>query len=255
MRSLKVVYDIYSYAAGSVLFEIGDTKVLASVSIQNSTPHFLKGKRKGWLTAEYSLLPASTPFRTMRESSINKKNGRTIEISRFIGRVLRSIVDLSVLEEKTLFIDCDILQAAGGTRTACITAAYLALRSVEKKLLASGIISIPFLLDEIASISVGSTVKDDILLDMDFSEDNIMSSDYNFVFLRKEHKVVEVQGTALLAPISWEEVNVLKDFALQGALTVFSFYDENTYIPSNQEDSNTESYYKSCNTVFHNDFL
>src|SRR3990170_6150755 len=147
LRPLKVTYDFFSYASGSTLFEMGNTKVLCSVTIQQGVPHFLRGKRTGWLTAEYSLLPASTPIRSVREVTANKRSGRTIEISRLIGRSLRSVANLNALGEQTVFLDCDVLQADGGTRIACITGAYLALRAAQAQWLQAGIIEKPLLID------------------------------------------------------------------------------------------------------------
>lgn len=228
IRPLKVTYDIYSYAYGSVLFEIGNTKILCSITLQNSVPHFLRGKRKGWLTAEYALLPAATPIRTVREISANKRNGRTIEISRMIGRTLRSICDLSMLGESTLFVDCDVLQADGGTRTACITASYLALTCAQERLLNEGLITGPILTDEIASISVG-TGNYGVLVDMDFAEDSTVYADYNFVITRLDSKIVEIQGNSEQAPISWSDFDELKILALKGINDIFNFYDKNSY--------------------------
>jgi len=240
LRPLKVVYDIYSYAPGSVLFEIGGTKILCSITLQNSVPHFLRGKRKGWLTAEYALLPAATPIRTVREISANKRNGRTIEISRLIGRVLRSVCDLSVLGENTIFVDCDVLQADGGTRTACITAAYMALKAAQQRLMHEGIFDAPLLIDEIASISVGIGAYG-ALLDMDFAEDGSIYADYNFVVTRVG-KIAEIQGSAEYAPISWEDFDEMKTLALKGANDIFSFYDENTYDVINFEKKSLQPY-------------
>src|SRR5689334_13913100 len=120
MRRMQVTYDVYEYASGSTLFTVGGTKVLTAVTLQHNVPHFLRGKRAGWLTAEYAMLPASTPVRTVREVVSHKRSGRTVEISRLIGRVLRSIVRLDSLGERTIFVDCDVMQADGSTRTACV---------------------------------------------------------------------------------------------------------------------------------------
>lgn len=233
LRQLKVTYDVYSYTSGSVLFEMGNTKILCSVTLQNSVPHFLRGKRKGWLTAEYALLPASTPIRTVREVSANKRNGRTIEISRLIGRSLRAIADLSILGENTIFIDCDVLQADGGTRTACIIAAYMALKSAQKRLILEGGLEAPILKDEITSISVGLGPYGPIL-DMDFTEDSSIYADYNFV-LTKSGKLVEVQGVAEHSHISWENFDEIKSLAIKGAEDIFAFYENNQYDPTNIE--------------------
>lgn len=227
LRPLKVTYDIFAYAAGSVLFEQGKTKVLCSVTLQNGVPHFLRGKRRGWLTAEYSLLPASTPIRTVREVTANKRNGRTIEISRLIGRALRSVVNLQALGEQTIFIDCDVLQADGGTRTACITGAYLALKAAQTVWKARGIIPYTFLTDELVAVAVGMNGQG-AFLDMDFAEDSAIDADFNFV-LTRSGGLVEVQGSAERGPLDWNEFEQLRQFALKGASDVFEFFDMNPY--------------------------
>jgi len=223
LRPLKVTYDFFSYASGSTLFEMGNTKVLCSITIQQGVPHFLRGKKTGWLTAEYSMLPASTPIRTVRELTANKRSGRTIEISRLIGRSLRSIVNLSVIGEQTIFIDCDVVQADGGTRTACITGAYLALKAAQMRWLEEGYIQEPFLLDELAAISVGMSTAGP-LLDMDFAEDSAIDADFNFV-LTRSGKVVEIQGSAERAPLLWRDYDAIRALAVQGAQELFTFFD------------------------------
>lgn len=229
LRPLKVVYDIYLNAAGSTLFEIGNTKVLCSVILQNGVPHFLRGKGNGWLTAEYSMLPASTPIRTIRESTANKRSGRTIEISRLIGRSLRSIINLQGLGEQTIFIDCDVLQADGSTRTACVTGAYLALKAAESRWLASGAIRAPILTEELAAVSVGVSQQGDVLLDIDYAEDSNINADFNFV-LTRSGKIIEMQGTAEAAPLTWESYEKLRMLALQGIDDLGKFFDMNSYI-------------------------
>lgn len=227
LRHLKVTYDIFPYAAGSVLFEMGKTKVLCSVTLQSGVPHFLRGKRRGWLTAEYSLLPASTPIRTVREVTANKRNGRTIEISRLIGRSLRSVCNLQILGEQTIFIDCDVLQADGGTRTACITGSYLALKAAQTIWLEQNMIPCHFLKDELVAVSVGVS-NHGAFLDLDFAEDNAIDADFNFV-LTRGGGVVEVQGAAEKEPLTWEAFENMKNFALKGATDVFEFFDMNPY--------------------------
>lgn len=227
LRHLKVAYNVFSYAAGSVLFEMGKTKVLCAVTLQNGVPHFLRGKRRGWLTAEYSLLPAATPIRTVREVTANKRNGRTIEISRLIGRSLRAVCNLQTLGEQTVFIDCDVLQADGGTRTACITGAYLALKAAQAAWLEQGLIPAPFLKDELVAISVGIS-NQGAFLDLDFAEDSSIDADFNFV-LTRSGGVVEVQGSAEKEPLTWEEFERMKCFAVKGAADVFEFFDLNPY--------------------------
>jgi ribonuclease PH len=247
LRTLKVTYDVYTYSQGSILFEIGGTKILCSVTIQNSVPHFLRGKRKGWLTAEYSLLPASTPIRAVREVSANKRNGRTIEISRLIGRSLRAVSDLSILGENTIFIDCDVMQADGGTRTACIVAAYMALKAAQQRLIVDGVIESSILTDEIASVSVGMGTYGP-LLDMDFAEDSSIFADYNFIITRSG-RIVEIQGTAEHAPISWADFEDIKALALKGTNDIFAFYDENIYNVESSDKKSSQSYVPSYRDI------
>lgn len=229
LRPLKVTYDIYAHAVGSTLFEMGNTKVLCSVTIQNGVPHFLRGKGNSWLTAEYSMLPASTAIRTVRESNSHKRSGRTIEISRLIGRTLRAITKLSGFGEYTIFIDCDVLAADGSTRTACVTGAYLALLSAQQKWLASGFIQAPILMDELAAVSVGVTSHGELLLDIDYAEDSTIGVDFNFV-LTRSGKLIEVQGAAEVQPISWEVYEGLRLLALQGVNQLYQFFDQHRYV-------------------------
>lgn len=228
LRPLKVVYDIYANAAGSTLFEIGKTKVLCSVILQHGVPHFLRGKGSGWLTAEYAMLPASTPIRSAREVSINKRNGRTVEISRLIGRSLRSVTNLQNLGEQTIFIDCDVLQADGSTRTACVTGAYLALKAAESRWIASGVINNPIILEELAAVSVGINLQGEALLDIDYVEDSAINADFNFV-LTRSGKIVEMQGASEVTPISWESYEKLRMLALHGIDCIGQFFDAHPF--------------------------
>lgn len=214
LRPFRITYDIYAYAAGSALFELGDTKVLTAVTLQQGVPQFLRGKKTGWLTAEYGMLPASTPVRTLREGSTHKRNGRTIEIARMIGRSLRSIIDLSSLGERTIFIDCDVLQADGSTRTACITSAYCALRSAQQRWLADGTLTEAFLQDEIVALSAGLSANGP-LLDIDYAEDSDIIADYNFVLTRSGN-IIEIQGISEGRPISWQDFEALRNLAQEG---------------------------------------
>jgi ribonuclease PH len=223
LRDVRLSYDIYGYAASSVLFELGNTKVLCSVTIAQGVPHFLKGKKTGWLTAEYAMLPSATNTRTTRESSSQQKNGRSVEISRLIGRSLRSVVNCAVLGEQTVFVDCDVLQADGGTRTACITGACLALYIANKRWISAGKISGTFLTDTIAAVSVGM-LNEQALLDINFLEDSTIDADFNFV-LTKSGAVIEVQGTAEKKPVSWDSFDALRLLAQQGSEQLFGLYD------------------------------
>ena len=209
------------------LFEMGNTKVLCSVTLQQGVPHFLRGKKTGWLTAEYSLLPASTPIRTVREVTANKRSGRTIEISRLIGRSLRSVVNLDALGEQTIFMDCDVLQADGGTRTACITSAYLALRAAQANWAQDGLLHGKLLIDELAAVSVGIT-EGLPLLDLDFVEDSATEADFNFV-LTRSGRLIEIQGSAERFPLTWTQYDEMKVLALKGVAELFAFYDRSVY--------------------------
>lgn len=228
LRPLHVTYNRFGYGSASVLLEIGNTKVQAAVTLQPGVPSFMRGKGatkgEGWLTAEYSMLPTSTMHRLVRESSSGKRNPRSMEISRLIGRSLRIAVDLKVLGERTIIIDCDVLQADGGTRTACISAAYLALERAEQVWLRKKIIVQPLLKEQIAAISVG--IRDDqVLLDLDFAEDSTVDADCNFVMTRSGN-IIEVQSTAEKSPIAWDVFNKARDVAFEGIQQLFVFFEQ-----------------------------
>lgn len=243
LRTLKVTYDVFPYAAGSVLFEMGNTKVLCAVTLTPGVPSFLRGKKKGWLTAEYAMLPAATHQRTVREAQAAKRNGRAIEISRLIGRCWRSIVNLDVIGEQTIYLDCDVLQADGGTRTASINGICLALRAAQARWLAKGTISAPIIKEEIAAVSVGHG-PGGLLLDLDFEEDSSLHADFNFV-LTRTNKIIEVQGCAEREPVSWEDYFTMHEFVKKGVQDVFKFYDEHEFrltpLLEKNADKNDES--------------
>lgn len=214
LRKIKAEFNIFGYAAGSVLFEIGNTKVLCSVSLQAGVPKFLKGQKKGWLTAEYSMLPMSSQSRIEREATVMRKNGRSVEISRLIGRSLRTIIDFDLLGERTIYIDCDVLQADGGTRTACITGSCLALRVAVDFWLKNKIIRETIIKDSLASVSVG-VVDGVAVLDLNYEEDSCADADFNFV-ITKSNKIVEIQGASEGNFISWEQFEQAKELACSG---------------------------------------
>lgn len=220
IRPVQVSYRSFGYAAGSVLFELGNTKILCSVSIQSGVPQFLKGKRVGWLSAEYALLPTSTQVRSLRDNAQNKKNERAIEISRLIGRALRAIVDLTALGERTIVVDCDVLQADGSTRTAAITGSYLALRAAVNHWLATGELSHDIITDSIAAVSVG-WYRGQALIDVDYAEDSQVDADYNFVLTGSE-KIVEIQGTAEKNALAWPDFMAMVEAAQIGIRTINS---------------------------------
>jgi ribonuclease PH len=211
---------IYEYAAGSVLFEMGKTKILCAISLQPGVPQFLRGKGAGWLTAEYALLPTATTTRTQRESTQNRRDGRAIEIARLIGRCFRSVVDLSEIGERTITIDCDVLQADGGTRTAAITGAFMALTMAQERWLKTRLINKPIITDNIAAVSVG-VVDDAVLLDLNCDEDNAATADFNFV-ITQSNKIVEMQGGAESCPLSWDTFEKVRAMACRGTEQLFA---------------------------------
>lgn len=223
LRPVSFSRGIYEYAAGSYLFEMGKTKVLCAVSMQPGVPQFLRGKGSGWLTAEYALLPTSTVTRTQRESSLGRRDGRAVEIARFIGRCFRVVVDLSELGERTITIDCDVLQADGGTRTAAITGSFLALLMAQEKWLQSRIINKPIIKENIAAISIG-VVQDNVFLDLNYEEDSTATADFNFV-ITQTNKIVEMQGGAESASLSWDVFEQVRVMANKGAQQLFALYD------------------------------
>ena len=214
LRSIRITRRYTRHAEGAVLIEAGDTRVLCTVSVEDKVPPFLKGKGRGWLTAEYGMLPRATNTRSDREAARGKQSGRTQEIQRLIGRALRSVVDLDALGERTLQIDCDVIQAAGGTRTAGITGAFVAVHDaveflLEKKLLAASPIR-----DFVAAVSVG-VYEGTPVLDLDYPEDSACDTDMNVV-MTGSGGFVEVQGTAERAPFSRTEMDALLGLAQKG---------------------------------------
>src|SRR3954469_3980615 len=214
LRQIRITRRYTRHAEGAVLIEAGDTKVLCTVSVEDKVPPFLKGKGQGWLTAEYGMLPRATNTRSDREAARGKQSGRTQEIQRLIGRALRSVVDLDALGERTLQIDCDVIQADGGTRTAGITGAFVAVHDavdylLEKKLLAASPIR-----DFVAAVSVG-VYEGTPVLDLDYPEDSACDTDMNVV-MTGSGGIVEVQGTAEGAPFSRAEMDAMMALANEG---------------------------------------
>lgn len=207
LREAKITTGFTRYAEGSVLIEIGATKVICNATVEEKVPNFLKGKGVGWVTAEYSMLPRATESRTNREVNRGAPSGRTYEIQRLIGRSLRAVVDMSLLGEKTVTIDCDVIQADGGTRTASITGGYVALALALQKTVEAGKLAKFPLRDHVAAVSVG-IVSGQILLDLAYNEDSTAEVDMNIV-RTGAGKFVEVQGTAEAEPFSREQMDEL----------------------------------------------
>ncbi|AAQ61509.1 ribonuclease PH [Chromobacterium violaceum] len=214
MRVVRLTRSYTKHAEGSVLVEFGDTKVICTASVEETVPSFLKGKGQGWVTAEYGMLPRSTGSRMRRESAAGKQSGRTQEIQRLIGRSLRAVTDLAKLGERQIVIDCDVIQADGGTRTASITGAYVALADAIRGLIDAGKLSATPLRDQVAAVSVG-VYKGQPVLDLDYLEDSDCETDMNVV-MTGSGRFVEVQGTAEGEPFSEEEMAAMLGLARKG---------------------------------------
>jgi len=214
IRETEIERNYTKYAEGAVLISTGDTKVICTASVEDSVPYFLRGQNKGWLTAEYSLLPRSTQTRTIREAAKGKRSGRTREIQRLIGRSLRAIIDLDKIGERTIWIDCDVIQADGGTRTASITGAYVALYDAVQYMLENEMIKESPLKGFAAATSVG-IVDGEYLLDLCYEEDVNAQVDMNIV-MAENRDIIEVQGTAEKDPFSREEMDKFLDLAEKG---------------------------------------
>ncbi len=214
LRPLKVTRNFLKNVEGAVLIEMGDTKVICTATLEDRVPPFLRDQKRGWVTAEYAMLPRSSRDRISRESSRGKVGGRTHEIQRLIGRSLRSVVDMSALGERTLWIDCDVIQADGGTRTASITGAFIAMVDAIRHLQKAGKIKKSPVKDYLAAVSVGK-IDGELFLDLNYAEDVKAEVDMNVVMTGKG-QFIEVQGTAEGAPFSKEELDNLLELASNG---------------------------------------
>ncbi|PKO94735.1 MAG: ribonuclease PH [Betaproteobacteria bacterium HGW-Betaproteobacteria-10] len=214
LRLVRLTRNFTRHAEGSVLVEMGDTQVLCTASVEENVPPFLRGKGRGWVTAEYGMLPRATHTRSAREAAKGKQTGRTQEIQRLIGRALRAVVDLKALGERQITLDCDVLQADGGTRCASITGAWVALYDACEKLVTSGKLAENPVRDHVAAISVG-IYKGSPVLDLDYPEDSDCDTDMNVV-MTGSGGIVEIQGTAEGEPFTRQQMNVLADLAEAG---------------------------------------
>ena len=220
LRAVRITRRYTRHAEGSVLVEFGETKVLCTASVEERVPAFLKGKGRGWLTAEYGMLPRATHTRSDREAARGKQSGRTQEIQRLIGRSMRSVFDLEQLGERTITLDCDVLQADGGTRTASITGAFVAAHDAVAALIAAGTLALSPVRDFVAGISVG-VIDGVALLDLDYAEDSRCDTDMNVV-MTAAGGFVEVQGTAERMPFSRDEMGHLLDLATRGIASLIA---------------------------------
>lgn len=214
LRPLRIIPSYIKTADGSVLIEVGGTRVICTAKLEDRVPPFLRNSGKGWITAEYGMLPGSSESRISRESSRGKVGGRTHEIQRLIGRSLRSIADLNSLGERTVWIDCDVIQADGGTRTASITGAYVALSEAVRRWQSHGLLKSELIKDAVAAVSIG-IVEGKILLDLCYEEDSKADVDMNFV-MTGSGKFIEVQGTAESAPFTRRQMENMAEIAQQG---------------------------------------
>ena len=224
LRKVEIERNFIPSAEGSVLVSFGDTRIICTASVENSVPRFLKGNGKGWITAEYGMLPRSTGERMTREASTGKQGGRTIEIQRLIGRSLRAAVDLETLGERTIRVDCDVIQADGGTRTAAITGACVAIVDALNYLKTSGVVEGNPMKELMAAVSVGR-YNNSTLLDLDYSEDSLADADLNIVML-EGGRFVEVQGTAEGLTFDRDQLDEMLDLASEGIATLIGFQRE-----------------------------
>ncbi|MDA9230967.1 ribonuclease PH [Rickettsiales bacterium] len=218
LREISIQTNVNKYAEGSCLINWGKNQILCTATIENKVPPFLRNSNKGWITAEYSMLPRSTHSRNQRDSNRKSPNGRGLEIQRLIGRSLRSIVDLKKLGERQIIIDCDVLQADGGTRCASITGGYIALKLAINKLLKDRIITSDPITQSLLAVSCG-IFKSKTILDLDYDEDSNCEADVNFI-VTKDAKIIEIQGTGEEKPFDFTEINAMYEMVQQAALEI-----------------------------------
>jgi ribonuclease PH len=225
LRPVTIDSNFIKHAEGSVLISVGDTKVICTATIEEKVPPFMRGQGKGWITAEYSMLPRATETRNIREAARGKLSGRTMEIQRLIGRALRSVVDLDKLGERTIWLDCDVIQADGGTRTASITGAYIAMVMALEKLMNDKKISTLPIKDFLAATSVGLLMNGEAVLDLCYIEDSQAAVDMNIVMTGKG-EFVELQGTGEEHPFTREQLNTLLAFGEKGIKELIAMQKE-----------------------------
>ena len=230
LRRVSLTRRFAKHAEGSVLVEFGDTQVLCTASVEDSVPQFLRGKGQGWVTAEYGMLPRATHTRTAREAARGKQSGRTQEIQRLIGRSLRAVIDLKGLGERTITVDCDVLQADGGTRTAAITGGYVALAEACERLVSRRLIATSPVHGQVAAVSVG-IVSGVSVLDLDYAEDSQAETDMNVV-MNNGGGFVEIQGTAEGHAFRRQELDALLNLAASGIAEMFALQAQALYAPA-----------------------
>jgi len=224
LRTIKIQKDFIIYPEGSVLISWGNTKVICNASLEEKVPPFLKGTNQGWVTAEYSMLPRSTQTRIIREATQGKLSGRTQEIQRLIGRSLRASVDMTKLGERTIWIDCDVIQADGGTRTASITGGYVALVLAIRKALDKGILTENPLKTQVAAVSLG-VVNNEILLDLNYEEDSSCEIDINLI-MDSDGRIVEIQGTGERGLLTKSQLDKIIKLGWKGIKRIFRIQNQ-----------------------------
>lgn len=244
LRPVQIETGYIKHPEGSVLITVGDTKIICSATVENRVPPFMRNQGKGWITAEYQMLPRATEQRNIREAAKGKLSGRTMEIQRLIGRALRAVVDLDKLGERTLWIDCDVIQADGGTRTASITGAFVAMVIALGKLVDEGTLTELPITDYLAATSIGVMPEGDVRLDLEYVEDARAAVDMNVVMTGSGH-FVEIQGTGEESTFSRSELNAMLDLAESGMNQLFSYQqdaigDYHDYIMTMIEDVDRE---------------
>lgn len=225
LRKIKIETNVFKHPEGSVVISFGDTKVICSATVEEKVPHFLRGEGTGWVTAEYSMLPRATNTRNIRESAKGKLTGRTMEIQRLIGRSLRAVIDLEKLGERSIIVDCDVIQADGGTRTASITGAFVAVKLAVAKLLQKGILLEDPIKEHLAAVSAGILPDGNCVLDLDYTEDSAAAVDMNVV-MTESGNFVEIQGTGEESTFSGEELNALLFYGKTGIEHLIAYQKE-----------------------------
>ena len=236
LRKITIQTNVFKHPEGSVVISFGDTQVICSATIEESVPPFLRGSETGWVSAEYSMLPRATNTRNRRESSKGKLSGRTMEIQRLIGRSLRAVVDLEKLGERSIIVDCDVIQADGGTRTASITGAFVALQLAINKLMQTGELSENPIKEHLAAISVGILEDDSYAVDLDYVEDSACQVDMNLV-MTESGRFVEIQGTGEEATFDGEQLNALLHYGKEAIESLIAYQKEALYAQNTAKDA------------------
>lgn len=236
LRRIDIQTNVFKHPEGSVVISFGDTQVICSATIEESVPPFLRGSETGWVSAEYSMLPRATNTRNRRESSKGKLSGRTMEIQRLIGRSLRAVVDLEKLGERSIIVDCDVIQADGGTRTASITGAFVALQLAINKLMQTGELSENPIKEHLAAISVGILEDDSYAVDLDYIEDSACQVDMNLV-MTESGRFVEIQGTGEEATFDGDQLNHLLHYGKEAIESLIAYQKESLYVQNTVNDA------------------